>query len=289
MTRTHRINSLLLLSLLAWPAGVHARPLTTREAATIGRLTFEASTALSLRRDAFGSPKTTYETVVFPVSARLGLTRWMDFGFTLRYVDQTLKTGQTEFNGSTPGQFSPELKIAPWENVSVLAIWHTATSPREKENLPISRGHDFEGLALVTVPTAWPIHLNLGYLKRDDYTSDLGVDFGDDALVEPGNIFEARAAIKIPMPLSFGLIAETAYYSVDQQKINRIAVPGSSGEAMDLMVAVEWVRAGWDLTGGVGFGMLEEEHTSFDLDRGAGDVFYSFSASYRLSPQRTNR
>ena len=95
--------------------------------------------------------------------------------------------------------------------------------------------------------------------------------------------------MEIPIPAHFYLISEAAYYTVSSRKHNDVAIPNTSGEAADVLFGLGWGYAGWNMYSGVGFGLLEESHTSFDVERGAGDVQYRLGLSYKLKPSKPMR
>jgi len=266
---------------IAW-----ARPLFTQEVSTLGLFTFESGLSLSQREDAFNSPRVKDETIIFPFYMKIGLSPHLDFGFTLRHVSHHLKFQGTTYTGSSNAQFSPEIKYSPWESLGFLAIWHTAKSEHPLDNLPIAQGNDAELFALFKLPTSWNCTLNVGYDIRGKYNSQFGVSNAEFSHVEPGNIFESRAAMEIPLRWNLSLLNELAYYNVTKEKINQINVPESNGDAMDALVGITWTDGNWNIGTGIGFGLLDEKHTSFDLERGMGDTTYKFSLSYKLTPKK---
>ena len=44
---------------------------------------------------------------------------------------------------------------------------------------------------------------------------------------------------------------------------------------MDAFIGMEWAYKGWTIGAGAAFGLLDEQHTSFDIERGAGLLGYS--------------
>ncbi len=274
-----------VLAFLALASVLQARPLLTEEVATVGRHTFEAGFSLSKRFDDFGSPKSTYETVVFPFHLKLGLFSRFDIGLGLTHIGQRLKVGDTEFTGSANGLLSPQIKFSVTDYVGFLGIWHSAESEHERQDLPIARGNDFETILLLKLPTAWPLHLNAGYLFRESYTSKLGIAAGNEVTVRPADIFESRASLEIPVRYHLSLLTELAYYRVGEKKFGNVAVADSEGDALDSIVGLTWNYKGWLVGGGVGFGLLDESHTSFDLERGAGDILYRVNVAYQLKPK----
>lgn len=257
----------------------------TEEAQTLGQYYFDAAFSVADRGDNFGSPKVKYTTFTVPVRARLGVLSWADVGVTFRYVSQHLERGSDKLTGSSVGQVSPEFKLALSDRIGFLGIWHLRSGGNE-DDLPIARGPDLEAVLLYQVPTAWPFHLNAGYVFREHYGSNLGIHDGTGVQVKPGNIFESRAALEIPLSDTFGLSTELAYYHVNEEKIAGEAVLGSAGEAMDALVGLVWHRGGWNMGLGAGFGLLKESHTSFDLERGAGDTLIKWTVAYKLKPMK---
>jgi hypothetical protein len=104
--------------------------------------------------------------------------------------------------------------------------------------------------------------------------------------VVPGNIFEAKTALEIPLNYHISILGELAYYNFSQTTIAGVAIPDSAGEALDGTTGITWAFAGWNIGLGASFGLLDEQHTSFDLERGAGDIKGIFSVSYKLVPKR---
>ena len=104
--------------------------------------------------------------------------------------------------------------------------------------------------------------------------------------MKPGDIFESRLALEVPVWRFFSLLGELAYYDTDTKEIAGLEVAGSAGEALDGLVGITWSRFGWNIGVGAGFGLLEESHTSFDLERGAGDFMYKVSVAYKLTPKK---
>jgi hypothetical protein len=143
-------------------------------------------------------------------------------------------------------------------------------------------------LALYSLPTRWPVNFNAGYVLRDPYNSKLGVETGEKTRVRPGDIFELRTSMQIPIPAHFAILTELAYYHVQREELNSVLVPDSAGQAMDALVGLSWDYNSWYLTGGVAFGLLDESHTSFDMERGAGDMMYRLRLGYKLFPHKPN-
>ena len=276
------LRSSLLLTLAFLPALVSARPLLTRPEETVGRYAFESQFSIFGRRDVFNSPKSTYRSVGIPVAARLGITPRFDFGFTLDSYTQTLESSGDEISGSRNGLISPEVKYALFDDVSLLGIWHMRSPEISDQTLPVARGDDFEFMALAKIPTAWPITFNGGYLYRNPYHSEKGTENAVKVKFEPGNIWEARSALEVPLPAHFVGLGEMAYYHVTSETIGGEHIQSSKGDAADALIGLSWDYKAWSLGTGVAFGLLNERHTSFDLERGAGDVTYRFSAVYKL-------
>lgn len=273
----------LALSAIGW-----GRPLLTEEAASLGRFNFEAGMSLSFREDRFDTPEKIYETVTIPVHVAFGFHQNLDIGVELNYFSHRLETPLERFTGSVSGQVSPYMKISPWDSFGVMGIWHTSTS-EESQELPIARGNDLELLALITLPTPWTTHINVGYIWKGPYASNFGVIGGPISQVEQGDIFESKGAIEIPLLWNFNLLGELAYYEVDRQMIAGQTIQNTDGEAMDALAGLTWAWKGWDVGLGVSFGLLEESHTSFDLIRGAGDMRTEFSIAYKLKPRKPEK
>lgn len=265
-----------------------ARPLLTEEVPTVGRAAFEVGFSPSYRTDTFNEPENTYETVALPVHFAVGLHSRLDIGFELTSLSQRLERQNVRFKGSRTGFFSPYIKLSPASYWGAKVIWHTKLAEREQE-LPVGRGHDVEALVLFQLPSAWPLYFNLGYVFKDTYESKFGIASGSLFQVEPGNILEARAAAEVPLFWNMNFLLETAYYNVEKKTIGSETVPNSSGDVLDLITGLGWAYKGWNMNLGVGFGLLDENLTSFDLERGAGDVWTAFSLSYRLAPKKPTR
>ncbi|MCB4756686.1 MAG: hypothetical protein LHV69_06595 [Elusimicrobia bacterium] len=274
-----------LFVLLGFPVFLGARPLVTRETETIGYHHFETGFLSSVRHDTFKSPKTTYRTVVLPAYARLGLFSKADVGVTFRYITNRLERGEAKYTGSGVGQISPEVKIAFTENWGFLGIWHTR-SGAQSDDIPVARGVDGELVGLYQAPTAWPLYLNLGYVFRGPYNSNMGVEEVPVVHVNPGSIFQSRAALEIPLSHGFSVLTEMAYYHVYEQKVAGEAIPATEGDALDAYLDVTWLFRGWSLGLGLGVGLLDESHTSFDFERGAGDTDIRFLLAYRVKPHK---
>jgi hypothetical protein len=281
-------NSLLLTAIFLGTASIsQARPLLTEEPNTAGRLTFETSIGGSVRLDTFGSaPQTKYQTVRSPWLARLGLTSRFDFGFRLDYFSQRLEQNDIRYQGSSNELFSPFIKYNPWEHVGFMLFWHTKRGPQEDQELPIARGNDIEALALFSAPTPWPLTLNVGYVKRDPYNNKFGIQAGDAVRVRPGDIFELKTSMETPLPAHLSVLSELAYYHVQRETLGEHGVQNSAGDAMDALIGLSWDYKSWYLSGGASFGLLNESHTSFDLERGAGDVSYQLRLGYKLFPHK---
>lgn len=263
-----------------------ARPLITEEVATIGYLHFESGFSVSERTDEFGSPTNKYETIVFPFFARIGLHKYVDFGFSLRHITQRLRTNSTKLDGNINGQFIPEIKFSPSEYYGFKLIWTIPKGEKPSDNLPIGQGGDLETLILFKLPTTWPVHLNAGYVWKGGYNSQFGVPDSPISRIEPGNIWEGKLSMEIPLLWHINLLGETAYYNIDKKKIDGEDISGSAGDAMDALVGLNWAFGQWNLGAGIGFGLLDERRTSFELDRGAGDTLYKLAVSYKLEPRK---
>lgn len=277
----------LLLASLAFffiPSLLSARPFLTREGPSLGFMTFEAGLAVTQRNDSFGSPEKKYETATIPFYARLGILNRLDLGFTIKYLDHRLSLGSSKLDGSVTSLVAPEAKWALTDNFSLLGIFTPTRAEQEADTLPMGRGNDFEMVACYSPATAWPLHFNLGEVWRGRYKSHFGVPTGPVATVEPGNIFEAKAALEIPLRSHFSILTETAYYYVDTMKISGNSLADSSGSACDALIGLDWGWKGWNVGVEAGFGLLSESHTSFEVERGSGDVQLIFYTSYRLAP-----
>jgi len=265
-----------------------AVPLIAREATTLGKFNFQATTGISLRQDWFGSPENRFETVIFPFAVRLGLANKLDIGLRIRHLTQRIVTPNTRFTGSLSGYFSPEIKMGLTHRFSLLGIYHLPNDNQE-DDLPLTRGKDFELVALYTVPSSIKMNLNAGYVWKGHFNSNLGIRSGATKGVNPGNIFLLKGALEFPIKFHLALLTELAYYNVDDRVIEEVTLTDSAGNAMDALVGLTWKYKGWDMGAGVGFGLLGESHTSFELDRGAGDIYYEFSMAYKLKPRKPDR
>ena len=267
--------------LLAAPAA--ARPIVTEPVETIGRFSFEGGIEAFHREDEFGSPKNTYETIGIPVRAVLGVHRAVDLGVTLSHLTQRLESGDAQLEGSRPALLSPRIKISPWQSLGFLLIYNAALSEESEQELPVARGEDWEANLLLKAGRL-PATLNVGYVWKGSYRSKFGVSNGPQKPVEPGDLFQARGAVEIPLPWNFALLGELAYYDVKSKKIAGQTLAGSAGEAADAFAGLTWAWGGWNIGAAAGWGLLDESHTSFDLERGAGDVMYRGAVYYRLQP-----
>jgi hypothetical protein len=275
---------ILAALLLAAPAA--ARPFLTEEVAPLGPWVFETGLAGSYRTDDFGSPKSDYQTVAIPFDAKLGLGRYVDVGFNLLYLSQRLDTGPVHLAGSRSALLNPSIKVSPSRYAGLEFIYHDAVGAEPDQELPVERGDDYELKALFAVPLRFPILLNAGYVWKGVYHSDLGAHHQPEYRIEPGDIVETSAALEVPVRWHFSFIGEGAYYHVAKRRVNSEVVPASAGDAADASVGLNWRSHGWDLGAAVSFGLLKEEYTSFDLERGSGNVTYRFQAHYRLAPRK---
>jgi hypothetical protein len=266
-------------------APLHARPLLTEPAATNGRFVFEGGFGLSYRSDRFKDPNSQIETVLIPVEIKLGFHDKLDVGFTLTHASQRLDLPETRFEGSSSGLFSPEFKFSPWPFLGFQFRWDVKNS-EENDDLPIGRGNDYGTKAMVQLPTRWPAYLNVGYVFRESYETHLGLGQGVIATFEPGDIFETSGAGEVPVRWGLSALGELAYYRVAQQHQNHLPVAGTKGDAMDALIGITWSKGSWNLGTGLSFGLLDEQHTSFEFDRGAGDYQVRFKASYHLRPHK---
>ncbi len=284
-----RFRFVSLLAAVATASSLaHARPLLTEDAQTSGRLAFDANIKMNLREDTFGTPTTKYQTVRFPWQARLGMTSKLDLGIMLNYVSQRLEQGGVRYEGSLNEMFSAFFKYKPWDRTGIMVFWHTKRSEQDGQELPIARGDDIEALLLYSLPSQWPLTFNAGYIYRDPYNSKFGIDTGGPVRVRPGDIIEFKASMQTPLPDHFSILSELAYYHVGQQQFNDAVVTGSEGQALDALLGLSWDYKTWYLSGGVSFGLLDESHTSFNIERGAGDVTYHLRLGYKLLPHKAN-
>jgi len=168
-------------------------------------------------------------------------------------------------------------------------FWHGAKNDKEKQELPIARGNDYEAVALLKAPTAWPVYLNIGGVYKGAYNSDFGIQKGEQIKVEPGHIFESKLSLEIPLRYHLNLLGESAYYYTGAKKIADASIPGSAGSALDLLAGLNWSYGGWNIGAGIAFGILNQQLASFDLERGAGDELYKFKISYLLVPRSPER
>jgi hypothetical protein len=267
-------------------ASAHARPIITEPAAVLERWMFESGIRASYRRDTFRSPSTDYETVRVPVDARLGFPGRLELGLGLDFVSQRLETDAYRYDGSQTSLFNPQIKFNPIQNVGLLFIYHMPAREESRQQLSIARGDDAELMALFHLPLRVPVEWNIGYLFRNSYTSQFGIRGGPRYTVEPGDIFETSLAAEIPVRWGLAILTEAAYYTVGEQSVGGVKNTESDGDALDALIGLTWTRAGWSLATGVDFGLLDESHTSFDLERGAGDFRWHWMARYRLNPRK---
>ena len=264
-----------------------ARPLLTEEVPTIGKKAFETTFSISERRDKFNTPESTYRSVNFPFSARFGLSRSLDLGLYLLLVNHRLETPEAQYSGSNNGRISPFLKFSPWDYMGLMVIYHGKNTEEIEQELPIGFGKDWEFRTLFKMPTFWPISFNINYVMRGAYDSKFGVRNPVPRTVRPGNIFETRGAVEIPLKHHFSILGEMAYYSAEKSTIQGVEVANSSAEAMDGLIGLTWSYFNWYLSAGAAVGLLDEKDTSFNLERGAGDGMIKLSVTYRLTPKKT--
>jgi hypothetical protein len=181
---------------------------------------------------------------------------------------------------------APELKINFNSYLGFLGIWHVKAPQKFGQDLPVSRGHDWEMMALAKLPTAWPVNFNAGYIIRQSYQTKFGVDNAEPTTYHPGDIFEAKTSMEIPVGFNFSLINEVAYYNVGQRKVGQTEIPNTSGDVLDYTVGAGWAWKSWAFNLGASFGLLEERLTSFDVERGSGDATIRFGLYYRLTPKK---
>lgn len=263
-----------------------ARPFITDEVATLGQWVFEAGLSAAHRRDEFKEPETHYDTVALPFEMRIGVHERLDLGFDLTYLSQRIETTGAHYTGSRSALFSPMLRFSPSRYFGTQFHWHTAIGDEADQELPIARGDDFELKALFSYPARIPLLLNVGYVWKGDYHSRQGVAEQRKFRLSPGDIFETSASIELPLAWGLSVIGEGAYYHVETRAVDHVDLPGSSGEAADASVGLNWRWKSWDLGAAASFGLMDESHTSFDLERGSGDVTYRFQAHYRLTPRK---
>jgi len=291
MHYTIQFKHLGFLTLLSCflPLQLMARPLITRELNTLGRNTFEAGFSISERIDEFNTPRDTYQTVFVPVYMRFGLFKRLDVGLELEHASHRLDTNGKRLKGSKPARFSPEIKLTFSDSLGILGVLEVESEEENGQDIPISRGNNYEILALYKFSSLWPLQLNAGVVLREEYSAQLGIQDGPNRNVDPGTIFETSLALEIPMKKGFFLLSELAYYDVANQKLDGITVQDSAGQALDALVGMVWVHKGWNIGLGASFGLLDESHTSFDINRGAGEVSGKFAVSYKLKPKRPGR
>lgn len=281
-------RKLFLSIFLLSPSLLFARPILTEPVNTLGLFNFEGGLAISYRSDQFGNPKAKYLTTLVPFSARIGLYKNVDFGISLTHVAQEVDQNDHNFSGSSTGRISPLLKFSPFEWGGLFFQWTPHAMEHTNEELSIASGDDYEIFGILQIPNPSPakITLNFGSIIRGNYNSRFGIQAVPSSHVKPGNIYEAKLAVEVPIRWNLNLLAESAYYSVEKQSVNDIEVPHSKGKALDLLGGVAWVYHGWDIRTGVGFGVLDESHTSFDPKHGAGDVQFHFGLAYKITPRK---
>ncbi|MCG3205446.1 MAG: hypothetical protein KCHDKBKB_02167 [Elusimicrobia bacterium] len=285
-----RVLFILAVAILVIKETAQARPLLVEEVSTVGKKSFETTISFSHRIDQFNTaPQVTYETFQLPLTLRLGLSKSSEFGFDFQYIHQKLKQGSAEYSGSINGRFSPFVKIAPWKLLALKFLYHPSTPEETEQELQVATGEDFEAIALFQIPTKWPLTFNIGYLTRGRYNTKFGVQNGPIYGVDPGNIFESKLSLEVPLKFNLSLLTETAYYNSQDTYISNQQVPSSAAEAMDVLLGLNWAYKGWNIGSGVAWGLLEEKYTSFNLERGAGDVMYKLNIGYKLSPRNPTK
>ena len=293
MRRTPRFSptgSLLALVLLVTaPAPLLARPILTESVEPIEKWSFETEFAPSQRWDEFTEPETDYESVTLPVRFAIGLPARTEAGFSVTHYAQRLKRQSLRLSGSSKSRFSPYLKWSPSRYLGLVATYHESTSELEGEELPVTFGQDWEAALLFRIPGLSWMQFNAGHVWRGNYDSKFGVAGAPSAGVEPGDVAYGRASLEIPLRFGLALLAETVYTAVQERFIDGRRIPDSDGEAMDALAGVTWSRGGWNIGLGAAFGLLDESHTSFAIDRGAGDVQAVLSLAYRLRPRQFER
>lgn len=274
------------VALLLTAASAHARPLFLEPSPTSGLLAFETVFSLTQRWDQYGTPESEYESFSFPVTFRLGVHRRLDIGFSIQYVSHHIEVGDLRFGGNDSGRISPEFKLGLLENLSFQGIWHLSSSENEDNELPVGRPSNLEGRLLATIPTAFPISIDAGYLSQRQYNGRLGVLGSDQKEIDPGDIADFRLAVIVPISKKFSASAEGIYSYIGDRKVDGETITDSSGEALDVGVGLSWEYKDITLGLGVAAGLLEETHTSFAIDRGAGDITGKFLFSYKLKPRK---
>lgn len=277
----------LLIALLLWgKSASHARPIITEDVPTLGKSTFEAAFNGSWREDEFNTPTVKYRTARLPARARLGLFEKLDLGFSLTHLSHSVEVGQTKLKGSRPALFSPEVKFSANNYFGLLLVWHTALKEKPEQDIPIARGDNYQITGLFRLPFRYRTYVNLGYIARKNYNSRLGIEDGPVYSVKPGNITEAKASLEIPVGKGFMVLTELAHYTVGKRTIGGVEIADSNGSAMDLLTGLLWELKGWNVALATSFGLLDESHTSFDLERGSGDITYHLNFSYRLKARK---
>ncbi len=274
----------LSIFFLCLSGGGWAAPFLTREAAPLGTLTYAAGISVAQREDTFGSPEMKYRTVLFPFYMRLGVTNRLDMGFTLKSFSHRIKSHDKHFSGSATSIFVPELKWNILQDFSIFGAYSLNKDEDSGDALPVGQGNDIELLAIYSSRGNIPVHLNIGYVWRADYSTRMGVQSQDRVQFDPGDIFEAKAALEVPLGQHFSFLTETAYYKFGSQTVDGETISESAGDALDLLTGLAWSCWGWTVGTEVGFGLLDERYTSFDIERGSGDYSVSVYTSYRLAP-----
>lgn len=189
--------------------------------------------------------------------------------------------------GCDSGRASPEFKFALRDNVSIQGIWHIS-SGEENQELPIARGDSPELRFLAAIPTSWPICVDIGYLRQARYNGRLGISGAPLKNIDPGDVADARLALLMPLPKGLSASLETIYSSIGDEKVDGVTLADTGGEALDVFLGLSWTYKDLVLGVGAGTGLLDESHTSFAIDRGAGDFLAKFLFSYRLQPNKAS-
>lgn len=119
---------------------------------------------------------------------------------------------------------------------------------------------------------------NAGYVFKGEFTSN-------NSKVDPGDVLQLSGAYSKARN-NVDWTGELIVYLVGDADVAGASVADSGGTALELLLGAGKPVNDWYLKGALALGLGDEEVSSLDLNRGAGDYRLIFSASRRLGGKK---
>ncbi|HRY28956.1 MAG TPA: transporter [Elusimicrobiota bacterium] len=279
-----RQSRLWLLFVVVAPlaAMAHGEPFFSERAVPIDTKIVEVGLAPSQRQDKYKVANVEQKNTLRRVDlqARWSPKKQWETKLVLPYINNKVSGGTDSDTDSGLGQTILAGKYAFRKNKAVQAQLEVPTGDQDKL---LSEGFNLGVSYLAEGELSKDVHgiFNAGYLFKSEFKSDFDVAGQSRIKVNPGEVLFASVAMERPYRGKI-LTGELYFARVGKTKSAGKSVSNSDGNVINLACGLTKDWKEWRFKGALALGIGDEEVSSYDLTRPAGDWRLLFCATRRF-------